>query len=122
MQSALSRSLIAATVVHTGEAALARLTTEPYDLLLLDIALPGISGLEVCRQMKGSPPLRDIPVIFISGQGTPENKAEAQRLGAADFIEKPFGLLPFLSCVMGHLKLGASGLRNARQAWPVAMP
>lgn len=119
MRLALSRSLIDATLISSGEEALTRLTTESYDLILLDIALPGMSGLELCRLLKADPALQDIPVIFVSGQSSPENKQVAERLGAVEFIEKPVTLLRFLSRVMGHLKLKANGEREVRQLWPV---
>ena len=122
MQLALSRSLIDATLITSGEEALTRLTTESYDLILLDIALPGMSGLELCRQLKAEPQLQDIPVIFVSGQNSPENKQEAERLGAVDFIEKPVTLLRFLSRVMGQLRLKTNGEREMRQLLPVATP
>ena len=119
MRLALSRSLIDATLCRTGEEALTRLTSEAYDLVLLDIALPGVSGLELCRHLKADPQLQDIPVIFVSGQASPENKQEAERLGAVDFIEKPITLLRFLSRVMGQLKLKSNGEREMRQLLPV---
>lgn len=122
MRLALSRSLIDATLITSGEEALTRLATESYDLILLDIALPGMSGLELCRQLKADPQLQDIPVIFVSGQNSPENKHEAERLGAVDFIEKPVTLLRFLSRVMGQLKLKSNGEREIRELWPVATP
>lgn len=119
MRLALSRSLIDATLITSGEEALTRLATESFDLILLDIALPGISGLELCRQLKADPQLQDIPVIFVSGQASPENKQEAERLGAVEFIEKPVTLLRFLSRVMGQLRLKTNGEREMRQLLPV---
>lgn len=119
MQLALSRSLIDATLITSGEEALTRLTSEDYDLVLLDITLPGMSGLDLCRQLKADPRLKCLPVIFVSGQNSPENKQEAEELGAVDFIEKPVTLLRFLSCIMGHLKLKTNGEREIRQLWPV---
>lgn len=114
VRAALVRSLIDTTLVSSGEVALECLAEDDFDLVLLDIVLPGMTGMEVCRRMKASPDWRDIPVIFISGRATPEDKEEARRLGAAAFIEKPFNLLPFLACVMGHLRLQT----NAAQAAP----
>lgn len=119
LRLALARSLIDATIITNGEEALARLTNETYDLILLDIALPGMSGLEVCRQLKANKRLKHIPVIFVSGQTAEEYQQEAKRLGAVDFIEKPFQLMPLLSCIMGHLKLKQSGQRDIRQLLPV---
>ncbi len=122
MRLALGRALIDATIITSGEEALTRLTTETYDLILLDITLPGMNGLEVCRHLKADERLKRIPVIFVSGQTGKAYKEEARRLGGVDFIEKPFDLLPFLSRVMGHLKLGAAGQRDVRQAWPIPAP
>ena len=116
------KSWVDATLCRTGEEALTRLTTENYDLVLLDITLPGMSGLELCRQLKADPRLKWIPVIFVSGQNSPENKQEAEELGAVDFIEKPVTLLRFLSRVMGQLKLKSNGEREIRELWPVATP
>ena len=122
MRLALSRSLIDATIVTSGEEALTRLISEAYDLILLDISLPGISGLEVCRQLKADPQLQDIPVIFVSGQNSPENKQEAELLGAVDFIEKPFQALNFLSRLMGHLKLQTEDEQHLRRLWMLPVP
>jgi len=122
MRLALSRSLIDATLCRTGEEAMTLLASETYDLLLLDIELPGISGLELCRLLKADPHLQDLPVIFVSGQNSRDNKQEAERLGAVEFIEKPITLLRFLSRVMGHLKLKANSDREVRQMLPVVAP
>ncbi len=101
----LARLRIETIVVHTGEAALLWLAKNSCDLILLDISLPGMNGLEVCRQLKASPQWRRLPVIFVSGHASPAYREEARRLGARDFIEKPFDLIPFLACVQKHLKL-----------------
>lgn len=60
------------------------------DLILLDIVMPGISGLEVCRRLKEDPQTSDIPVIFITALDHPEEEQEGLKLGAADYISKPF--------------------------------
>lgn len=120
MRLALSRSLIQATIITSGEEALAHLTTETYDLILLDISLPGMSGIEVCRKLKADSRLRRIPVIFVSGESGIEYKREARLLGAVDFIEKPFVLLDFLSRVLGHLNMGMKGERQLHHS--LAMP
>ena len=70
-----------------GEAALKIVPEESPDLVLLDIALPGMDGLEVLQELKRRYPL--LPVIMISAYGTVENAVKATRLGAYDFIEKP---------------------------------
>lgn len=105
MRAVLSRSLLDATLVKNGEDARQLLEEHDYDLVLLDISLPGISGLEVCAEIRACDRLKHLPVIFVSGLTDSQYKNEAERLGAVDFIEKPFTLLPFLACILGHLKL-----------------
>ena len=109
MRAALTRARIEAVIITTGEEALVMVRAQPFDLILLDIALPGMSGLEVCRQLKTDKTLRHIPVIFVSGQTSLSYKAEAKRLGAVDFIEKPFEMVDFLARVTGRLRLQANG-------------
>ena len=109
MRAALTRARIEAVIITTGEEVLAVVREQPFDLILLDISLPGMSGLEVCRQLKTDRTLRHIPVIFVSGQTSLPYKAEAKRLGAVDFIEKPFELLDFLARVLGQLRLQTNG-------------
>ncbi|HUZ76390.1 MAG TPA: response regulator transcription factor [Chloroflexota bacterium] len=65
-------------------------TTVRPDLILLDIALGGASGLQVCRDLKADDRTRSIPVIVLSGQTDAVTKAEAFAAGAGDFVPKPF--------------------------------
>jgi CheY-like chemotaxis protein len=114
MRVLLTRYEIEAVIMNSGEKALACLSKDTFDLILLDIALPGMNGLEVCHQIKESPRLKHIPIIFVTGQTSAAYKREAKRLGAVDYIEKPFDLLPFLKCIMGHLKLPTLPERDIR--------
>jgi two-component system nitrogen regulation response regulator NtrX len=70
-----------------GETALQMVEEESPDVVLLDIALPGMDGLEVLHQLKEQQPL--LPIIMVSAYGNVENAVRATRLGAYDFIEKP---------------------------------
>ncbi|RKZ13336.1 sigma-54-dependent Fis family transcriptional regulator [bacterium] len=72
----------------TGEDALVRLAKGGVDAVFLDVMLPGIDGLEVLRRIRESN--SEIPVVMISGHATIERAVEATRLGAFDFVEKPF--------------------------------
>ena len=76
--------------VSSGEGCLKRLEESPFDLVLLDIWLPGIDGLETLRQMRERFP--DVRVIIISGHATIATAVTATKLGAYDFIEKPLSL------------------------------
>jgi len=71
-----------------GEEALAKLKEKDFTLILLDLRMPGIDGMEVLRQVREIRP--DIQIIMISAYGTIELAVEAMKLGAVDFIPKPF--------------------------------
>lgn len=76
--------------VPSGEEALERLKTDPPDLLLLDLMLPGIDGLDVCREIKSIDELRLIPVIMLTAKGEESDIVTGLELGADDYIVKPF--------------------------------
>jgi DNA-binding response OmpR family regulator len=72
----------------TGEEALLMLKASPFDVVFLDLKLPGMDGIEVLRRTMESWPLTR--VVVITAHGTVDNAVEAMKLGAADFIQKPF--------------------------------
>jgi CheY-like chemotaxis protein len=89
---ALSRSLeilgVETESTQDGEEALAKLREKEFGLILLDIRMPGMDGMEVLRQVRESSP--DIRIIILTAYGTIELAVEAMKLGADDFIQKPF--------------------------------
>lgn len=88
----------------SGALALAAISAEPPDLILLDILMPGLDGFEVCRRLKSNDKFRDIPVLFISGMDNVEERIEGLRLGANDFIVKPFMREELLARIGIHLE------------------
>jgi len=62
------------------------------DLILLDIGLPDIDGIEVCKRLKADPDTQDIPVIFVTARGSSQDVALGHELGAVDYIAKPYNL------------------------------
>lgn len=72
----------------SGVAALERLKQEPFDLVITDLKMPGISGTDVLKAVKDIHP--DLPVIFITGYSSVESAVEVMKLGAVDYIAKPF--------------------------------
>lgn len=75
------------------------------DLILLDVMMPVMDGYEVCRRLKESEEFREIPIIFITALDHPDHESEGLRLGAADYITKPFNPELVLLRVRNHLKL-----------------
>jgi len=76
----------------TGEEALSLAEEVRPDLILLDVMLPGIDGLEVCRRLKEKPSTRKIPVIMLSAKSQGQDKINGLLEGADDYITKPFSL------------------------------
>ena len=72
---------------HDGEQALAKLKEEEPDVIVLDLKMPGMHGMDVLKKIKKVYP--DIQVIILTGHGTDEDEEEAKRLGGFDFMKKP---------------------------------
>ena len=74
----------------SGEQALSRAKSEPFDLILLDLMLPGIDGLEVAKRLKSKPETRHIPIIMLTAKGEEADIVTGLELGADDYVTKPF--------------------------------
>ena len=91
--------------VTSGRLAIEAAVADPPDLVLLDISMPEMSGVDVCRWFKRDERLREIPIIFISGLQGVEDKIEAFRAGGIDYISKPFQEEEVLARIKTHLHL-----------------
>jgi len=102
---ALRRSLTAhgykVFTASSGEEAFEQTSRHRPDLILLDLLLPGMSGLEVCRRMRAE---SNIPIIVLSVKGTEHDKVEALDQGADDYVSKPFGIDEVLARVRVALR------------------
>jgi DNA-binding response OmpR family regulator len=78
------------------------------DLILLDIMMPGEDGYEVCRRLKASKATADIPVVFLTALDSADDEAKGLKLGAVDYITKPFQLELVRARVTNHLALHAA--------------
>jgi DNA-binding response OmpR family regulator len=86
----------------SAEQAVSLVQAAEFNLITLDIDLPGGSGFEIFARFKKLPCWRNTPVVFVSGNSTIENQQFALDLGAADFIEKPFEVSDFTSRILAH--------------------
>jgi DNA-binding NtrC family response regulator len=86
-QALASEKTIVDTAVN-GEEALEKIAQTSYDLVLLDLRLPGMNGLDVLREIRESH--ESLPVILLTAHGTVESAVEAMRVGAVNFLQKPF--------------------------------
>ena len=77
-------------LVSSGELALKKIRLEKPDLVLLDLMLPGIDGLSVCKEVKSSPETSDIPVVMLTAKGEEVDVVTGLEVGADDYITKPF--------------------------------
>jgi putative two-component system response regulator len=89
----------------SGELALHAATAQAPELILLDISMPGMSGFEVCQQLKKQPQTRDVPVIFVSAMSETLEKLKGFGLGAVDYVTKPYQREELMARVHTHLEL-----------------
>ena len=86
----LTREGFRVICVATGEEALKAARKQPPDLIVLDLMLPAVDGLEVCRRLKGEPKTRDIPIIMLTAKSEESDMVAGLERGADDYIAKPF--------------------------------
>lgn len=80
------------------------LQTEKPDLVVLDVMLPGVDGIELLQRMKASAELRTIPVVMATAKGAEYDKVHGLDLGADYYLVKPFGVMELVSCVKAVLR------------------
>ncbi len=98
--SAILKEQYKVKAATSGEKALKISTSaNPPDIILLDILMPEMDGFEVCRQLKASDETRTIPVVFVTGADTAEDKEKGLALGAVDFLTKPVNPGLVHSCI-----------------------
>jgi two-component system KDP operon response regulator KdpE len=101
LRATLAASGFTVEVAPDGTAALAILTSKPVDLVLLDLGLPEIDGLDVLRQLRA---WSNAPVLVLSARDQQEEKVQALDLGADDYLTKPFGVPELLARVRALLR------------------
>ncbi|MBD2594896.1 hybrid sensor histidine kinase/response regulator [Nostoc sp. MBR 210] len=105
ISDALTNAGFSVTTARNGEKALQQIQDKLPDLILLDVMMPGIDGLETCRKLKTDSLTQDIPVIFMTGISDTETKVKGLSLGAVDYITKPCQKEEVLARIKTHLQL-----------------
>src|ERR1043165_4480767 len=100
----LEREGIRITAAYTGLEALELVKKEKPDLILLDVMMPDMDGIEVCQRLQANEETRGIPVIFITARTTKESKLEGLNVGAVDYITKPIDLDETLARLQTQLR------------------
>ncbi len=97
-----------------GQKALEWLKEEKFDLVILDVMMPGMDGFQVCQVMKADENIRDIPVIFLTAKSDSESIIRGFQAGGVDYISKPFNSWELLTRVKTHidLKISHDKLKN----------
>jgi two-component system, OmpR family, KDP operon response regulator KdpE len=101
MRTTLSSQGYAITEARSGNEALDKLREEHIDLVLLDINMPGLGGLETCREVRRT---SDVPIIMLTVRGSEHDKVDALDAGADDYVVKPFGMEELLARIRASLR------------------
>jgi DNA-binding response OmpR family regulator len=90
------------TAVSTGTKAIDVATTDPPDMVLLDLMIPGYDGFEVCRRLRADPLTQTVPILVISALDDPESRTKAATAGATAYYTKPFSPMALLKEIDRH--------------------
>jgi two-component system KDP operon response regulator KdpE len=104
MRTALAAQGYAVAEAKSGEEALDRVRDERPDLILLDVNMPGMDGLEACREIRGS---SDVPIVMLTVRNSERDKVNALDAGADDYVVKPFGIEELLARIRAALRRAA---------------
>jgi two-component system, OmpR family, alkaline phosphatase synthesis response regulator PhoP len=94
-------------VARDGEQALQRARAQPPDLILLDVMMPGLSGYDVCQQLRAEPRFAGTRIVMLTAKGREAEVARGRALGADDYIVKPFSTRELTARIRGLLDLPA---------------
>jgi len=100
---------LACTLIGDGREALARLETTRVDLVVLDLMLPGVDGLTLCKAMRRSGANTDTPVLMLTARAEESDKVLGLETGADDYLAKPFGIREFVARVRALLRRPRAG-------------
>jgi DNA-binding response OmpR family regulator len=97
-----------AEIVGSGDAALKAVTDRPPDLIILDLNLPVVSGVEVCRILRSRPDVPRVPIIMLTARTSEDDRVSGLDQGADDYVTKPFSIRELSARVRAVLRRGAA--------------
>jgi two-component system, sensor histidine kinase and response regulator len=103
--SILGENGYSVSVASSGQAALEAIAAQPPDLILLDIQMPDIDGIEVCKRLQSDGATKSIPVMFLTARTETDDIVRGFEVGAVDYITKPFVSTELMARVRTHLKI-----------------
>ncbi len=104
LQRSLERAEMKVEIAYNGRDCLRRIQDRKPDVILLDIMLPGMSGLQICQELKSRKDTQTIPVLFVTAKANREDKISGLALGANDYITKPIDAEEVVARIRAHLR------------------
>ncbi|MEX0971221.1 MAG: phosphate regulon transcriptional regulator PhoB [Paracoccaceae bacterium] len=106
----LTREGYEVAVCEDGDEALAAVEDYSPDLVILDWMLPGVSGVEICRQLRARSTTRELPIIMLTARGEEEDRVRGLNTGADDYLTKPFSMSELMARLRAVLRRRAPGI------------
>ncbi len=103
-------------LAESGKDALAIVENRPPDLIVLDLVMPDMDGLDVCKKLKNDPDTKDIPIIFCTGNAERKDIEKCFDAGGADYTTKPIETIILLSRIRTHLELNSLRRRYQQES------
>lgn len=104
-----------------GSDGLNKARTEPFDLIILDVMLPGLDGVTVCRAIRREPHLKDVPILMLTARREESDKVNGLESGADDYLTKPFGIREFIARVRALLRRRRADANPSAHQGPVTV-
>lgn len=105
LQDRLENEGYEVVTAYDGKTGIAKATSDMPDLILLDVMMPGMTGIEACKILKHDPVTSDIPIIIVTAKSGADDAKEGLEAGAFDYIKKPFEKIEMLARINSALKL-----------------
>jgi len=111
LQDRLENEGYEVVTAYEGKTGIAKATSEMPDLILLDVMMPEMTGIEVCKILKQDPVTADIPIIIVTAKSSADDAKEGLEAGAFDYIKKPFEKVELLARINSALKLAEAHMQ-----------